>query len=75
VVTSDHGEFLGENGNFDHHPGSKNPLLLEVPWLKVENAKNVGTTLSYACSTEPVAEDYRTVLKEKLRRLKKSGKI
>lgn len=44
AVTSDHGDFLGENGNFDHYPGSKHPLLLEVPWLKVRNTKNVGTT-------------------------------
>ena len=43
VVTSDHGDFLGENGNFDHYSGSKHPLLLEVPWLKVKNTKNVGT--------------------------------
>jgi hypothetical protein len=44
VVTSDHGDFLGENGNFDHYPGSKDSLLLEVPWLKVKNTKNVGNT-------------------------------
>jgi hypothetical protein len=41
VVTSDHGDLLGENGNFDHYSGSKDSLLLEVPWLKVKNTKNV----------------------------------
>jgi hypothetical protein len=75
VITSDHGEFLGENGNFDHHPGSKDPLLLEVPWLKVEKAKNVEITQSYTNSTEPAGQYYKNVLKKKLRKLKKSGKI
>lgn len=74
VVTSDHGEFLGENGNFDHYPGSKNSLLLEVPWLKVENAKNVEITTS-TCSTDAVNNDYKAALKEKLKKMKKTGKI
>jgi len=37
VITSDHGEFLGENGNFCHRRGSKEHILLRVPFLIVEN--------------------------------------
>jgi hypothetical protein len=33
VVTSDHGERLGEGGRFSHGYGLKDRLLLEVPWL------------------------------------------
>lgn len=41
VVTSDHGEFLGEDGFYGHPTGSDHPILKEVPWLVVEGA--VGT--------------------------------
>ncbi|KXB01998.1 hypothetical protein AKJ44_01685 [candidate division MSBL1 archaeon SCGC-AAA261F17] len=34
VVTSDHGELLGEDGLYGH--GWRHPLLREVPWLEVE---------------------------------------
>jgi len=37
VITSDHGELLGEKNEFGHICGRKNPLLLEVPWFKVES--------------------------------------
>jgi len=74
VVTSDHGDFLGENGNFDHYPGSSDSLLLEVPWLEVKNAKNIEIAQSYTSFTSG-GENYKTVLKEKLKNLKKSGKI
>lgn len=36
VVSSDHGELLGEEGKFRHPAGSDHPVLREVPWLKVE---------------------------------------
>lgn len=35
VVTSDHGELLGENGNYGHPLGSTNRILRDVPWLEV----------------------------------------
>jgi len=72
VVTADHGDLLGENGNFDHYPGSKNLVLLEVPWLKVKSIKNSGIHTSFA---KPVEMSYKIRLKEKIKRLKKSGKI
>lgn len=36
VVTADHGERLGENNRYSHASGVDDPLLLEVPWFKVE---------------------------------------
>ena len=36
VVTSDHGELLGENQEWGHYIGGKHEKLLDVPWLKVE---------------------------------------
>lgn len=37
VITSDHGELLGEEGQFAHPRGSQNPILRNVPWLVIEN--------------------------------------
>jgi len=36
VITSDHGELLGENKLYSHPSGSTHPILLEVPWLAIE---------------------------------------
>jgi hypothetical protein len=36
VITSDHGELLGENGDYSHSPGSSNPILLNIPWFVLE---------------------------------------
>ncbi|KXB07006.1 hypothetical protein AKJ52_01185 [candidate division MSBL1 archaeon SCGC-AAA382C18] len=35
IVTSDHGELLGEGGFYGHYPKSNHPILREVPWLEV----------------------------------------
>ncbi|KXA94610.1 hypothetical protein AKJ65_03895 [candidate division MSBL1 archaeon SCGC-AAA259E19] len=35
IVTADHGELLGEGGDFVHHD-ENHPLLREVPWLRIE---------------------------------------
>lgn len=40
VVTSDHGELLGEGGCFSHFSGSTNPLLLEIPWLVIDKPQS-----------------------------------
>lgn len=39
LITSDHGELLGENGYYGHGPGipHSNPFLVEVPWLEITN--------------------------------------
>ncbi|KXB07229.1 hypothetical protein AKJ52_00665 [candidate division MSBL1 archaeon SCGC-AAA382C18] len=40
VITSDHGEFLGEEHKFEHSPHKgKYPQLREVPWFTVEGWK------------------------------------
>ena len=36
VITSDHGEFLGEGRRYAHPYGSLDPTLIEVPWLIIE---------------------------------------
>jgi len=35
IVTADHGELLGENGEWGHPIGSEKPALRGVPWLEV----------------------------------------
>jgi hypothetical protein len=39
VISSDHGEVLGENGLYGHWPHSKNQILREVPWFVIKNNK------------------------------------
>lgn len=39
IITSDHGELLGDNNCYAHPTGSFNPVLLEVPWLAIEKRK------------------------------------
>lgn len=38
VITSDHGELLGEKGKFGHIDDKEEPILIEVPWLEVGGA-------------------------------------
>jgi hypothetical protein len=38
-VTSDHGELLGENGNYGHF--GEHPILHSVPWFEIRR-KNSG---------------------------------
>jgi hypothetical protein len=33
IISSDHGELLGEDNQYSHTYGSLEPLLLEIPWL------------------------------------------
>ena len=40
VITSDHGELLGEYGMFEHPPNWKVKELRVVPWLEVESKKS-----------------------------------
>ncbi len=39
IITSDHGEFLGEKRRFGHPCGSKDPILRIVPWFKITSVK------------------------------------
>lgn len=36
IVTADHGEAFGENGDYGHPKFSDNPVLRNVPWLEVK---------------------------------------
>ncbi|MBE0535805.1 MAG: hypothetical protein IH624_09060 [Phycisphaerae bacterium] len=36
IVTSDHGELLGEDRCFSHPTGSDHPILRQVPWLVID---------------------------------------
>lgn len=37
IITSDHGELLGEEGKYSHTSRSFHPKLIEVPWLVLNN--------------------------------------
>ena len=37
---SDHGEAFGEQGVWEHHIETHIPVLIEVPWLRVEEIKD-----------------------------------
>lgn len=39
VVTSDHGEYLGEEGFYGHSYLPDHPILTTVPWLEIDNPK------------------------------------
>lgn len=41
VITSDHGELLGERGRYSHFAGSSDPVLREVPMLRIEIDKGM----------------------------------
>lgn len=38
MITADHGERLGERGNYSHRVGLRDPLLPRVPWFEVQKA-------------------------------------
>ena len=72
VITSDHGELLGENGKFGHRAKSRNPYLLEVPWLRVESVK---IKPRYVDTKFYERETLKEWTKAKIKKLKKLGKI
>ncbi len=39
IITSDHGEFLGENRRFGHPCGNYDPIVRKVPWFKITSVK------------------------------------
>lgn len=40
VISSDHGELLGEDRQYAHPRGSRHPLLRDVPWLVITKDKD-----------------------------------
>ncbi|MHC4475558.1 MAG: sulfatase-like hydrolase/transferase [Planctomycetota bacterium] len=77
VVTSDHGEMLGENNCYCHWSRSNNKLLREIPWLVIDKGeKSPGPGAKTASEerkpSEPAAprdEDAKQKVQEKLRAL------
>lgn len=77
VVTSDHGELLGERFCYGHPTGSNNPILYIVPWLVVDRPPSNRTSridseakkkaIELAGDTSPEAE--REELAAKLKAL------
>ena len=47
IITSDHGEFLGEQSTYSHFPGSKKTILKNIPWfiLEKESAEDIPQTI------------------------------
>ena len=66
VISSDHGEFLGEDGRFSHWFESDDPILRIVPWFRL--ASNISRELR----TEQLE---RARIKRRILDLKSEGKI
>lgn len=78
VITSDHGELLGERCKYGH--GIRDSRVLEIPWLKIKNVKVRNTLEKDITSTEVYSinidkENYRSKLKMKIKNLKSRGRI
>ena len=75
VVTSDHGELLGEDRSFSHPTNSEHSILREVPWLVIEKESQTPrrenqTAMPAEESTgEKNTEDEQAELAEKLKSL------
>jgi hypothetical protein len=73
IVTSDHGEMLGEDRSFSHIAGQRHPLLVEVPWMTIDKeiADAPDTALEAARANENAEVDQKEkdAMKEKLKAL------
>ncbi|MFW5902862.1 MAG: hypothetical protein ACOCTT_03170, partial [archaeon] len=45
IITADHGEAFGEQGEWKHPLKSDNPVLREVPWLEIDKRKSEKTKI------------------------------
>jgi len=68
IVTSDHGELLGEKNCFSHPINSSDPILREVPWYTItqKNARDIPQTQS---ESRPQSHCEEVALKSKLQSL------
>ncbi|MHC5060903.1 MAG: hypothetical protein ACYTFK_07455 [Planctomycetota bacterium] len=78
VITSDHGEFLGEGRRYAHPYGSLDPTVVEVPWLIIEktgkDAQPEQVTEDQKPPAEPIAKtESETEKQELIRKLKSLG--
>ena len=78
IITSDHGELLGENRRYAHPYGSIDPTLIEVPWLTIEkterqiDTKTEEVTAAQKPTAEPSDEAKTETEQEELKRKLKS---
>jgi hypothetical protein len=79
VITSDHGEFLGEHRQYAHPYGSLDPTLIEVPWLVIEKAEKEIHPEEVTAAQKPPEESHtstdktETEQQELIRKLKSLG--
>jgi len=76
VITADHGELLGEDRKYAHPYGSRDPILVEVPWFKIKNVKRVSSTVEVIKKFNlPMINAERERVKDEIKKLKKSGNL
>jgi len=72
VITSDHGELLGEDGIYGHPAWAKHPKLFEVPWLEIDKGKRK-VREKFEGEEEKEEEEYsekgEEIIKERLKAL------
>ena len=72
VITSDHGELLGEEGIYGHPAWAKHSKLFEVPWLEIDKGrKKVGEKVEGEEKEEEkeYSKNDEEIIKERLRAL------
>ena len=81
VITSDHGELLGEDGFYGHLYGGRSLHLLEIPWFQLDDVNpiflsNTSTSVLKGYSSAALFDlTGHESLKSKIKVLKRSGKI
>lgn len=68
LITSDHGELLGEGGNYCHRQGSSDPSLLQIPLLEVTGVVG-GHPATEVDTVEPLTRSEMGDTEERLRTL------
>lgn len=75
IITSDHGERLGEGGRYTHGPAVDDPLLRRVPWFVMHRTRQQPLPARESLEPESVAPpavddaDARARIEERLRAL------
>jgi hypothetical protein len=75
VITADHGERLGELGNYSHRAGSSSRYLRQVPWLVIDRPHKSHTAPHHppeppnSPSPEPTSPEDQARIEERLRAL------
>jgi hypothetical protein len=69
IITSDHGELLGEEGQYGHDVRYRTRPLVEVPWLEVLRPRRVISQLPAREQLPPLSEEDEEHLKKRLKAL------